>query len=166
MANSITSIVRPVETEAEKEARRLEQVRAQTALDADGIMEGMKLLQAMHDKGLLEILVALFDRGDKVMSKLVDIVSTPGATTALQTALAALQGVGKIDGAQIAKSLDGVAAGVDRVANAELSTKPMSVFELLKQLRDPDVSAALRLGLEFLKGVGSSVRQRDEGSHS
>ncbi|WAH41120.1 DUF1641 domain-containing protein [Alicyclobacillus fastidiosus] len=166
MANSITSIVRPVETEAEIEARRLERVRTQTAIDADGIVEGMKLLQAMHDKGLLEILVALFDRGDKVMSKLVDILSTPGATNALQTALAALQGIGKIDGAAVAKSLDGVAAGVDRVANAQLSTKPMSVFELLKQLRDPDVSAALRLGLEFLKGVGNSVRQQDEGSYS
>ncbi|GEO27715.1 hypothetical protein AAC03nite_35000 [Alicyclobacillus acidoterrestris] len=164
MANAITTIVRPVKTAADLEAEKLAQVRTETAADADGLIEGMKLLQAMHDKGLLEILVALFDRGDKVMNKLVDLLSTPGASNALQTALAAMQGMSKIDGTAVAKSLDGLTAGLDRVANADIPAKPMSVFELMKQLKDPDVSAALRLGLEFLKGLGHAVRTGDNSS--
>lgn len=158
MAQSIQNIVRPIKTEAELEADRLAEVRKQTAADADGLMDGLKLLQAMHDRGVLELLVALFDRGDKVMRSLVDILDKPGATNTLKMAMTAMQTVSEIDSEAMLKGLNGFSAGIQNAMDAPRQSRPLGVFELMRQVKDPDVSAAVHAGLAFLKGMGQTLR--------
>jgi uncharacterized protein YjgD (DUF1641 family) len=158
MAQAIQNIVHPIKTEAEREVDRLAEVRKQTATDADGLIEGLKLLQAMHDRGILELLVALFDRGDKVMKSVVDILGQPGATNTLKTAMTAMQTFSQYDPAAIMKYLNGFSAGVENALGTPTPSRPLGVFELMRQLKDPDVSAAVGVGLAFLKGVGQALR--------
>ena len=162
MAQSIKSIVRPIKTEAEQEADRLAEVRKQTAVDADGLIEGLKLVQAMHDRGVLELLVAVFDRGDKVMRRLVDILEQPGATNTLRAAITAMQTFSQVDPATITKCLNAFSAGVENALETPRQSRPLGVFELMREIKDPDVSAAIHTGLAFLKGVGQAIRNNEQ----
>jgi uncharacterized protein YjgD (DUF1641 family) len=166
MAQPIQKIVRPVKSEAELEAERLAEVRKETAADADGLIEALKLLQAMHDRGALELVAAIFQRGDRVLNILVDILAQPGATNALKNVIAVAEAFGQVDAESILKYGKGVSAGLanaSKFAHAAESaaSKPLGIVELVKQLKDPDVSAAVRVGLAFLKGFGQTVRQSE-----
>jgi uncharacterized protein YjgD (DUF1641 family) len=161
VAQAIQQIVRPVKSEADIESERLAEVRKQIALDADGLVEGLKLLQAMHDRGVLELLVAVFERGDRVLQKLVDLAAQPGTTQALKNLAVAMEMWSRLDSEDIQKLGHGVSAGFAHAAEGA-SPKPLSIFELMRELKDPDVSAAVRAVLAFLKGFGQALREAEQ----
>jgi uncharacterized protein YjgD (DUF1641 family) len=163
VAQAIQQIVRPVKSEAEIEAERLAQVRKQTALDADGLVEGLKLLQAMHDRGVLELLVAVFERGDRVLQKLVDFAAQPGTTQVMKNLAVAMEMWSQLDSGDIQKLAHGVSSGLASAKEVS-APKPIGVFELLRELKDPDVSAAVRAVLAFLKGFGQTLREAEHAA--
>lgn len=161
MAQAIQQLKTTVKSEEDIRAEHLEDIRDEAAQDADGLINAIKLLQAMNDKGILELLLALFERGDKVMGHLVDVLAKPGAANALQTALVAVQSLGTLNPTAVSQTISGLAGGLDRVAEAPERSKPIGMFELMRKLKDPDVNAAIVFGLDFLQGMGRAVRTGD-----
>lgn len=162
MAQAIQHISRTVKTEADIEAEKLRAVERETAIDADGVIQGLKLLQALQDRGVLEILVALCERGDKVVGHLVDVLGKPGASGGLQTALVAVQSLGQLDANAVSRAVSGLSAGLDRIEHPTPRSKPVGLFDLIGVLKDPDVNAAIATGIDFLQGMGQSIRAGQE----
>ncbi|GMA51641.1 hypothetical protein GCM10025857_29980 [Alicyclobacillus contaminans] len=167
MAQAIQAIHQAERPEAERVERVLDEVRRQVVEDADGLRQTLQLLQAMHDRGVLELFTALFERGDKVLGLAVQVLSEPENVRALKNVITGLQWLTSVDVDALRNYQQGALEGIKQARAAASAVsggapqKPLGVFELMKQLKDPDVSAALRVGLAFLKGFGQSMRQPD-----
>ncbi|MDQ0189501.1 DUF1641 domain-containing protein [Alicyclobacillus cycloheptanicus] len=158
MAQPITKIVQPADFEAKQEALQVSELRKELAANQAVLAEGLHLLRAMHERGLLELLAALFEQGDKVMERLVDLLSKPGAANGLKVMIAVADSLGSYDAEAVKKLLNGVSRGLEAASSVPAPQKSVGVFDLLKHMQDPDVSAAIHAGFAFLKGVGQSLR--------
>jgi uncharacterized protein YjgD (DUF1641 family) len=124
----------------------------------------LKLLQALQERGVLQLVIALFNRGDKVLAKLMDVLADETATNLLQSGITMMEGLSNIDAKAISRSFNGVKSGLENVGkspDASEKRKPLGMFALMKQLKDPDVNAAISFGLDFMKGVGHAIRTGD-----
>lgn len=158
MAQAIQKVIRTEKTREILEQERLADVTSEVATDADGVVQSLKLLQALHDRGVLELVTALFDRGDKVLGRLVDILAKPESERTIQVLLAAVASAGKLDAEAASSAVRGLSGGLAYAAQTEPPDQPMGVFDLMRQIKDPDVSAGIATGLAFLKGLGQTMR--------
>lgn len=133
-------------------------MRREASNDADGIIQALKVLQAMEDRGMLDILLALLQRGEGVLAHVVDVLAKPEVTSSLETLIKSVQALGKLNSVGLLKTLDGVTAGLDRVAEAAPPEQHLGVYDVLRRLKDPDVNAGLAFALDFLQGMGRAVR--------
>ncbi|SFU91462.1 DUF1641 domain-containing protein [Alicyclobacillus macrosporangiidus] len=163
MAKPVTTWIRPEPTEADLQSERLEGLLHAAADHADAVEEGLRLLQAMHDREVLQLLTALFVRGDRVLGILAEQLDGPGTATGLRNLSLAVSSLGQLDSDALARVLGGVAGGLEAAAHAAAAARPAGVFELLRQLKDPDVAAGLAAGLALLKAVGRALRNPAQG---
>ncbi|MCL6594100.1 MAG: DUF1641 domain-containing protein [Alicyclobacillus sp.] len=158
MAKPVTTVVMPVNTESEQQTARLAELRAEAAAGSDALQAAIQLLQALHERGVLELLTALFARGDRVLHSLVELLSQAETVRAIQNTLALAEQVGRLDPQSWERCLTGLTAGLQAAAATPPPERPLGLFELLRQLKDPDVSAGLATGLAFLRAVGRVAR--------
>ncbi|MCL6637423.1 MAG: DUF1641 domain-containing protein [Alicyclobacillus sp.] len=164
MAKPVTTVVMPANAAGEQQAARLAELRAEAAAGSDALQAALQLLQALHERGVLELLTALFARGDRVLNSLVELLSQAETVRAMQNLLTLAAQIGQLDPQRWERCLAGVAAGLQAAAVTPPPARPLGVFELLRQLKDPDVSAGLAAGLAFLKAVGKITRTGMQGS--
>jgi uncharacterized protein YjgD (DUF1641 family) len=164
MAKPVTTVIHVPPTPEEVEEGRLAEIRRQAASDAEGVKEALQLLQAMHDRGVLELFLALFERGDQVLQIVVDQLAKPGAIHGLRSIITLLQALAAVDVQALTKLTEALAAGAKAASEVKAMDEPVNVFQLLAQLKDPDVSAAIGSGMAFLKAVGRALRNADEVS--
>ncbi|MDP9728323.1 DUF1641 domain-containing protein [Alicyclobacillus tolerans] len=134
-------------------------------LDGDSLTAAMKsllkLLQELSDKGLLDFLVGLLEQGQNIAKVLVDFAAQTAQSKSLQSIISLASEVSNLDGEALGRTLKGVTAGLSKMAESEPNGRPMGIFELLRMMKDPDVSAALQSGFAFLKGMGQALRKTD-----
>lgn len=166
MARPTTAIVRAVPTPEEERDTALGTVHERTAASAEALVEGLALLQSLHERGVLEALVALVQHGDDVLGTVMETLAQGsgdnGYTRGAKNAITLAQGFGALDEATVATTQRMVTGGLRAFASAEPPTKPLGVFDLLRALKDPDVSAGLSAVLALLKGIGVAQRERDK----
>ncbi len=157
MAQAISKIAQPTDFEAKQEAAQLYGLISQLSTHADVLSEGMHLLRAMHDRGILELLTALFERGDQVGLQLMQILGESGSANALRVLMAAAGSVGSYNAEAVTKSLKSISDGLESALAAQVPEKPLGVFDVFKLLKDPDVATAVNTAFAFLKGFGQSL---------
>ncbi|HEX8729640.1 MAG TPA: DUF1641 domain-containing protein [Ktedonobacterales bacterium] len=68
----------------------------------------------------------------------------------------------ELDEPTVAATQRMVSGGVRAFATAQRPAKPLGVFDVLRALKDPDVSAGMAAVIALLKGFGAAQRQRPE----
>ncbi|MCY0887041.1 MAG: DUF1641 domain-containing protein [Alicyclobacillaceae bacterium] len=122
----------------------------------------IRLLQELSDKGLLDFVVGLLEHGNDIVKATLDIAAKAAQSKSIQTLLAVMEDVGSLDAEALGKTFKGVSAGLAKMTETAPTNRPMGFFELLRMMKDPDVSAALQSGFAFLKGMGQALRQTGE----
>jgi len=122
----------------------------------------IRLLQELSDKGLLDFAVGLLEHGNDIVKATLDIAAKAAQSKSIQSLLAVVEDVGSLDAEALGKTFKGVSAGLAKMTETTPSNRPMGIFELLRMMKDPDVSAALQSGFAFLKGMGQALRQTGE----
>jgi uncharacterized protein YjgD (DUF1641 family) len=157
MAEAITKIAQSPDVEKTKVTAQLSELISQLSTNTDVLSEGLNLLQAMHRRGVLELLTALFERGDKLAVQWMEILAQPGSVNVLKLVMAVADGLTSYDAEAVNRSLKSLSGGLDSALAAPRPEKPLSVFDILKLTRDPDVAIAVNAGFAFLRGVGQSL---------
>ncbi|WP_206885321.1 DUF1641 domain-containing protein [Alicyclobacillus mali (ex Roth et al. 2021)] len=159
MGEPIRVIERRGETLEERRQRVLERLADAVVHEEQAAERLIQLVALAEDKGLLPMLTALLERGDRVMAHVVDLLARDEYASALQNAIGLAQALGKLDSEVLANLVDGVAEGLADVKQATVADgKPLGIFELLALLKDPNVSYAIRFLLRFLSGMGKALR--------
>ncbi|PJN88264.1 DUF1641 domain-containing protein [Bacillus sp. mrc49] len=159
MAKPITKIEEPVFTEKEKQSQELDNVLQDISRNSDGIKETIKLLQELHDSGILGAINNLVEAKEDVAKIAVGQMLRPPVTNALNNAMAAAGVLTELDPETTQKLVGGLSKGLQRAEEGIQSNKKVGVFDLVKLLRDPDVNRVMRFTIDLLKGLGEGLKK-------
>ncbi|MFQ6582789.1 DUF1641 domain-containing protein [Priestia megaterium] len=158
MAKPITKIEEPILTEKEKKDQALEKVLQDLSQNTEGIKETIKLLQELHESGILGAINNLVEAKENVAKIAVGQMLRPPVTNALNNAMAAAGVLTELDPEITQKLVGGLSKGFQRAEEGFRANKKVSVFDLMKLTRDPDVNRVIRFSIDLLKGVGEGLK--------
>lgn len=162
MANATTKITKLELSEEDKRKRDLREVEDALVSNKTAILESLKLMQHMQDRGILPLLNGLLGQGDKVLHVLVKAMDKPENTNTLKNMLLMLGVLGTINVQQLEPLLIKLNKGVERVAEAKDTNKKTGYLDMVRALKDPEINRALTLMLTFLKGVGEETEHMEK----
>lgn len=158
MARPITKVVEPVLTEKERQDQTVDQVLQSLAQNPEGIQATIKLLQELHESGILGALNAAVEAKEDIAKIVVGQMVRPPVTNMINNAMAAAGGLSDLNPEMTKKLMGGVAQGLQRADEALRSGKKVGIVDLMKALRDPDINRAMGFGINLLKGVGEGLK--------
>ncbi|MDR7000208.1 DUF1641 domain-containing protein [Neobacillus niacini] len=164
MAKPITKIKEPIFSEEEKKADRIEGVIQDLAENADGIKETIKLLQELHESGVLEALNRFIDAKEKVAKIAVGQLLRPPVTNAINNGMAAAGALTELNPEMTKKIMNGMTRGIQKAEKELRTNKKMGVFKLVKLMRDADINRALTFSLSLLQGIGAGLKEQSQGN--
>ncbi|MGG0286343.1 DUF1641 domain-containing protein [Peribacillus butanolivorans] len=158
MAKPITKIDEPIFTEKEKQDQTLEKVLQDLSENADGIKETIKLLQELHESGILGAINNLVEAKEIVAKIAVGQLLRPPVTNAVNNAMEAAGVLTELNPEMTKKLVGGLSKGLQKAEEGFQLNKKVSVFDLVKLMRDPDVNRVMRFSLDLLKGLGEGLK--------
>ena len=108
---------------------------------AEALLAGYKVLQGLHDRGVLELLRGLLGSGDKVLQTAVDATRTPESIRAIRNLLVLMKTLGEID----PDLFDGFAMALpEAMQKAKAQGKePPGFLAILNKFRSKDLRRGL-----------------------
>ncbi|BAU28476.1 uncharacterized protein YjgD (DUF1641 family) [Aneurinibacillus soli] len=159
MARPITKIAKTPFTESEKQSQAVENVIQVLAQNADGIQETIKLLQELHESGILGAFNAAIEAREQMAKILVGQMVRPPVTNMINNAMAAAGALTELNPEMTKKMMAGVAKGIQKSEERLRSNEKVGIIDLMKALRDPDINRAMGFGISLLKGIGEGLKE-------
>ena len=119
---------------------------------AEAILAAYDLLQALHDRGVLDIATSALSASDELIEQLVDSANTPPAIRALRNLMFWRQVLGRIEPAWFQGIFQAIPDGLAK-ATAERD-KPVGVWKLLRRAINRDSLRGLAAAVDFLESFG------------
>ncbi|PLS17245.1 hypothetical protein CVD28_11765 [Bacillus sp. M6-12] len=159
MAKAINTIHRIQLTEEDQRKKDLLEVENALLDNKEAILESLKVMQNMHERGILSLLNGLFGQGDKVMNVLVKAADKPEASNTIRNLLLMMGTLGTLNVKQLEPLLLKVNSGIARVAKRKDSEKEMGYFDFVRSLKDPEINRSVSMLIDFLKGMGEDTEE-------
>jgi uncharacterized protein YjgD (DUF1641 family) len=119
---------------------------------ADAILAAYDLLQAMHDRGILDVARSALAASDELLEKVVDGANTPGTIRALRN-LVFWQGIlGSIEPGWFKGLVQAIPEGL-ATATAKRD-EPVRLWALLRRAMSRDSLRGLAAGVDLLESFG------------
>jgi uncharacterized protein YjgD (DUF1641 family) len=123
---------------------------------AEAVLAAYDLLQALHDRGILDVTRSALAASDELLEKVVEGVSTPGSIRALRN-LVFWQGIlGSIEPKWFKGLVEAVPEGLE-TATAERD-QPVRLWTLLRRALSKDSLRGLAAGVDFLESFGRHLQ--------
>jgi uncharacterized protein YjgD (DUF1641 family) len=130
---------------------------------AEAVLAAYDLLQALHDRGILDVTTSALAAGDELLEKVVDGVNTPGSIRALRNLLFWQGILGSIEPKWFRGLVQAIPEGL-AVATAERD-QPVRIWALLRRAMSRDSLRGLAAGVDFLERFGRHLHtlERENG---
>src|SRR5712671_5130720 len=122
------------------------------AQHAAAILAAYELLQALHDRGVLEVATSAVRASDDLLDKVVDSANTPQAIRALRNLLFWRQVLGRIEPTWFQGIFQAIPDGL-ATATAQRD-EPVRVWKLLRRAISKDSLRGLAAAVDFLESFG------------
>jgi uncharacterized protein YjgD (DUF1641 family) len=119
---------------------------------AEAILAAYDLLQALYDRGILDVATSALSASDELLEKLVDNANSPDAIRAIRNLMFWRQVLGKIE----PKWFQGVFQAIpDGLATATRERdEPVRIWKLLRRALSKDSLRGLAAAVDFLESFG------------
>jgi uncharacterized protein YjgD (DUF1641 family) len=131
---------------------RLEQAPAE---HAEAILDGLEVLQGLHDRGVLELLRGLLDGGNKILEIAVQATKTPEAIRGIRNLLIVAKIFGSIDPELLRKFAEAVPEALVGAAKAQ-ENEPPGFWEVLRLFRSKNLRRGLAVMNRVLEALGKN----------
>lgn len=148
MARSITLQFPPRDPAAELRVRL---DRASTE-HAEALLAAYEVLQALHDRGVLDILRGVLEAGDELLEMVMNTAKTPEGVRAIRNLLFWGRIVGSIEPEWFKGLFQAVPEGIAQ-ANAE-PEKPAGLWQSWRRIRSEDSLRTLAVAVDVLEAFG------------
>lgn len=120
------------------------------------------LTKKLEDAGWLDVLTAVLDERDTLLGILLEQVDKPGTLALMQNALNLGQVLSSVPSGTIASLGEGFSAGLHRLDEGSV-VEVRGIWDVLRAVRDPDISRGFAMILTVLKSIGESLGERGTG---
>jgi uncharacterized protein YjgD (DUF1641 family) len=148
MAQPIRFAVPPVDNRAVLRAR----VEDAPEAHAEAILAAFDLLQALHDRGILDVATSALRASDELLDTIVDNANTPEAIRALRNLVFWQKILGSIEPQWFKGLFQAIPDGL-ATATAERH-EPVRLWKLLRRAMTKDSLRGLAAGIDFLESFG------------
>ena len=148
MAQPIRFNVPPLDS---REALRARLERAPEE-HAEALLAAYDLLQALHDRGILDVATSALSASDELLEKVVDSANTPDAIRAIRNLMFWRQVLGRIEPAWFQGIFQAIPDGL-ATATAQRD-EPVGVWKLLRRAMSKDSLRGLAAAVDFLESFG------------
>ncbi|WP_085520490.1 DUF1641 domain-containing protein [Tuberibacillus sp. Marseille-P3662] len=157
MAKPITDIEPIKMSEDEQKQKDTEDILTALIDNKASVLECLELLHHLHERGILELLNGMFGQGDRVMGIAAREFNKPGISHSLDHMMNMAQMLGEIDVHQFKGLATNINEGMSNAAKHLEAGEKVSMFDLVKALKDPEINRTVTALLSFLKGAGKEV---------
>src|SRR5258708_18408405 len=119
---------------------------------AEAILAAYDLLQALHDRGILDFATSALSASDELLETIVDSANTPDAVRAIRNLMFWRQVLGRIEPAWFQGIFQAIPDGL-ATATAQRD-EPVNVLRLGWRPVNKDTLRGLAAGIEFLESFG------------
>jgi uncharacterized protein YjgD (DUF1641 family) len=136
------------------DARQVLRVRLERAPEthAEAILAAYDLLQALHDRGILDVATSALSASDELLEKVVGSTNTPDAIRAIRNLMFWRQVLGKIEPTWFQGIFQAIPDGL-ATATAQRD-EPVGVWKLLRRAMSKDSLRGLAAAIDFLESFG------------
>lgn len=156
MAKPISILKKREWTEEEKKEQSIANLKDGLSENEEALQKTLAIVRELHDSGILEAAESMLKAKEKMAEVALGQVGRKEVTSLLNNVMAAAGILTAIDPEQTKKLLKGVAIGLEDAK--QVSSKKLSMFDLMKALKDPDFNRAMNFGLSFIKGLGKGLK--------
>ncbi|ADV66975.1 DUF1641 domain-containing protein [Deinococcus maricopensis] len=135
-----------------------ERVQSGVEGNADALLDALKLLQALHEHGVLRTTTDVVRGGSGLVTETLRALESEASTRALRNAAELVRGLGTLDPREVSQLGQALAGGVREGARRAARGDGVGLGELLGLLRDRDVQLALGALFGLLQGFGRALR--------
>lgn len=136
---------------ADSRADLIRRVQEAPAEHAEAILAAYELLQKLHEKDILNLLIGMLTASDTVINHVVGLISSPEAITALRTAL------------MLGNLLKNIDADKLHAALNDSSEKLPSLLSLGKQATSKESRRAMAAGVALINIFGEALEKQRAG---
>ena len=119
---------------------------------AEALLAAYEVLQALHDRGVLDILRGALGAGDELLEMAVSTAKTPEAIRAIRNLLFWGRILGSIEPEWFKGLFQAIPEGIAQ-ANAE-AEKPVGLWQSWRRIRSEDSLRALAVAVDVLEAFG------------
>ena len=131
----------------------------QAPLDhADAVLAAYEVLQALHDRGVLEVLRGTLGGSEKILEQIVAVASGPASTRATRNLLLLVNAIGEIEPALLSDLTRAIPRALAQ-ANAE-EAKPPGLFKLISTFWNKDFRRGLAAFNDLLIVFGRNLIEK------
>src|ERR1700737_2877337 len=119
---------------------------------AEALLAAYELLQALHDRGILDVATSALSASDELLEKVVDTANTPDAIRAIRNLMFWRQVLGRIEPSWF----QGIFQAIPDCLAAATAQRdePVGVWKLLRRAMSKDSLRGLAAAVDFLQSFG------------
>jgi uncharacterized protein YjgD (DUF1641 family) len=160
LATPITRIKKKQLTPEELKLQRLFELETEVAEQQQALKKVLEITGELDKAGILDAVNALVKAREDLTEIAVHQANREPVTTLINNLMNAAGALTAIDPATTAKLASSVQRGFGEAEAGQADSRKISLFGLLKALRDPDINRSIRYGLHFLKGMGKELERK------
>lgn len=160
MAKPISIIHKRVLTEEEQQQQTIDKLKQELAQSNEALEQSMSILRELHDAGFLDAAESMLKAKAHIAEIVLGQISRKEITNLMNNGMAAAGALTGVDPAQTAQLMNGLTSGLEE-ARQQPEAK-VTIFSLMKALKDPDTNRAIGFGLRFMKGLGKGLKDSDQ----
>ena len=148
-------------------------VRLEAAPDAhsEAILAAYDLLQALHDRGILDVATSALRASDEMLATAVDAAGTPEAIRAIRNLMFWRQVLGEIEPTWFQGIFQAIPDGL--AAATAQRDEPVSLWRLLRRAFSKNTLRGVAAGFDFVESFGrhlhlleETARERQQDRHA
>lgn len=160
MAKKIEQIEKHVPNKVEEKTAALNQMLEQMADNQKSLSVFLEIIEELHQAGVLDMIKGLLKTRDKVGVLAIQQLNQPDAHRMIKNGMSGVQMLSRINPDHLSTLMNGVTQGLEKSNDVEAKREPLSLWGMLRAMRDPDVNASLKTMLGFMQGMGKELNNK------
>ncbi|WP_397538795.1 DUF1641 domain-containing protein [Rummeliibacillus pycnus] len=158
MATPITTINKQQLTEEQHKEQKLENLKQLLSENEETVNQVFTIMAELNDIGALEAATKLIEAKEEVAHIALGQLTREPVTNIINNLMGVAGVLTEMNPETTTKLVESLNTGLDEANKAVESDEKVSVFKLVKLLKDPDINRALNFGIHFLKGLGKGLK--------
>lgn len=159
MAAPITNVKKQQVTQEQIAEQKLSDLKDLLTDNDQALQQIFSIVSDLNDIGALDAVNKMLAAKEEIAHIALGQISREPVTNIINQLLAVAGLLSAMDPEMTKKLMGGLNTGLEDANNAIASDEKVTIFSLMKVIKDPDVNRALNFGIHFLKGLGKGLKE-------